>query len=648
MRVSARLTLRIVRDPIHDYVPYSWVEERVIDSPLFQRLRYVSQNAMAHQTYPSNRTARFTHSLGTMHLGGRFFEAIIRNSEPAAVEDFSKSLGRLIDQTCELHGLDFRKVVAHLQRNPDGFYRQLGFDLWMPTGGSPDPRIAQRICALQAIRLACALHDIGHPIFSHTGEAVLEAQLAVPVIAGGERLDFHEALSETRKSEGRAPLHEALGFRLMDHILKTAIPEGNGFVFAQVCLHLARGIVRERMAGIEDPDGVLPALHSLISGPVDADRADYVQRDGYASAFEFGRFDLQRILLSLRLVCGEDGTFLVRPSSTALSAVESFFVERFRIYRWLVFHHSVMRGQLAIQRALYTLFEIYFSAPSDRAARAIRGILDGRGFTRFWTPFAAGGDLDAYKACDESWAMTLFREILDEPALRSRSVPVRVAVLRSCLRLVVERQKAELKPMWKRLDQYQAFAREVQLTARGSPREFISTLGERLEKLLDDDKEPVAFLNDVFARQFPLTLSEDVPFEGGEVALFERFEDAIAAAWPEAPGRVLFSYKADMTAGPTTDYRLVDVATGRASLDLAKLSAQVRGLPALWAEDTQAWAFLMPGRLSDEGFETEEIEVTDRHRREFAEATAKVLLVPSWRAGLSVSAPSIRQAGGVS
>ena len=39
----------------------------------------------------------------------------------------------------------------------------------------------------------------------------------------------------------------------------------------------------------------------LISGQLDADRADYLLRDAYHAGVEYGRYDLERMLVSLQL-----------------------------------------------------------------------------------------------------------------------------------------------------------------------------------------------------------------------------------------------------------------------------------------------------------------------------------------------------------
>jgi len=72
----------LIADPIHQYVsftvpfstadPHERTEKDLIDSPWVQRLRYIYQLQSARWVYPSAEHTRFVHSLGTMHVAGRF------------------------------------------------------------------------------------------------------------------------------------------------------------------------------------------------------------------------------------------------------------------------------------------------------------------------------------------------------------------------------------------------------------------------------------------------------------------------------------------------------------------------------------------------------------------------------------------------
>jgi uncharacterized protein len=72
----------LIADPIHEYVsftvpypepdPNERTEKDLIDSGWVQRLRYVYQLQSARWVYPSAEHSRFVHSIGAMHVAGRF------------------------------------------------------------------------------------------------------------------------------------------------------------------------------------------------------------------------------------------------------------------------------------------------------------------------------------------------------------------------------------------------------------------------------------------------------------------------------------------------------------------------------------------------------------------------------------------------
>ncbi len=57
-----------IRDPVHGTLEFTELEQRLIDTPDFQRLRGIKQLAMAHLVYPGAHHTRFEHSIGTLHL----------------------------------------------------------------------------------------------------------------------------------------------------------------------------------------------------------------------------------------------------------------------------------------------------------------------------------------------------------------------------------------------------------------------------------------------------------------------------------------------------------------------------------------------------------------------------------------------------
>jgi len=115
-----------VRCPIHGFIRYSRNEQRIVDHPVFQRLRNVRQLAMEYLVYPGAMHTRFEHSLGVMNMASQMFERLEERHGP--------------------------QILENLKQVPE-----LGEDTMAK--------------AWQIVRLMGLLHDLGHPAFAHAGEA---------------------------------------------------------------------------------------------------------------------------------------------------------------------------------------------------------------------------------------------------------------------------------------------------------------------------------------------------------------------------------------------------------------------------------------------------------------------------------------------
>src|SRR5881628_3136182 len=77
----------LIADPIHQYILYTrpdgapgeTTEQDLLDSPWMQRLRRVPQLQSARWVFPAAEHSRFQHSLGAMHLAGRFAQQLYRS-----------------------------------------------------------------------------------------------------------------------------------------------------------------------------------------------------------------------------------------------------------------------------------------------------------------------------------------------------------------------------------------------------------------------------------------------------------------------------------------------------------------------------------------------------------------------------------------
>ena len=122
--------MKVIRDPLWNNIRLEPLALALIDTPPFQRLRYVRQLGLAFLVYPGASHSRFEHALGTYHLARR-------------------ALG-LLEERGDLEGLD----------------DALSTD----------------------VRIAALLHDIGHYPFSHALEeigALHHEEVARPLINAG-------------------------------------------------------------------------------------------------------------------------------------------------------------------------------------------------------------------------------------------------------------------------------------------------------------------------------------------------------------------------------------------------------------------------------------------------------------------------------
>ncbi|MGB9719851.1 MAG: HD domain-containing protein [Candidatus Anstonellales archaeon] len=85
----------MIKDSIHGFIETSREEEKIIDTPQFQKLRHVRQLALAHLVYPGANHTRFEHSLGTMHIAGKIAERLKLDVRKARLLGLLHDLGHV-------------------------------------------------------------------------------------------------------------------------------------------------------------------------------------------------------------------------------------------------------------------------------------------------------------------------------------------------------------------------------------------------------------------------------------------------------------------------------------------------------------------------------------------------------------------------
>ncbi|WP_018085604.1 HD domain-containing protein [Desulfurispora thermophila] len=116
------------RDPLHVFIKIDSDERKVVDSPPFQRLRYIHQLATSYLVYPGAKHTRFEHSLGVMEVASRIYDVV---THPNHIHPLIKE---------QLPEISHPDKVSYWRR---------------------------------VLRMAALCHDLGHLPFSHAAEKEL-------------------------------------------------------------------------------------------------------------------------------------------------------------------------------------------------------------------------------------------------------------------------------------------------------------------------------------------------------------------------------------------------------------------------------------------------------------------------------------------
>ncbi len=403
-----------IADAVHGSIQVSILEKRIISTQVFNRLHNIMQNSTAYLTYPSNETKRFEHSLGSLCLVGKMFYHSIVNSDPSSRQEFMKQITAEIDNIANAE--NFRRrvriSVGNAQSMENFDRRPPGEPLYMANiPGVIEPSETYNfILVWQAIRCAALLHDVGHPPFSHVTESALNDLLSeIERIPDNERngrqKSFVETLAAYVIEDGQ--LHEEMGLRMADRLLESLcrLNASDTMKYFTILVHeLTICILKESSELFQD-------LHYLVSGALDCDRLDYVVRDLKNSGFGNSQIEYDRLLHSMRLV--HDGQrFRWCPDVRALSTVEDFFHKRWSLYKYMIYHHRVIKTDFLLQQAVLSLGRDYLSEnlEDDKNAQYVLPMNISGLWKALPESLSDESYFDALIQWDDAWLLSVLRK----------------------------------------------------------------------------------------------------------------------------------------------------------------------------------------------------------------------------------------------
>lgn len=302
---SADEGLTYFTDPIHGQIAVTDKELRIIGTPAFQRLRRIKQLGNVQFVFPGAVHTRFSHSLGTMHLAGRYFDALFKH--PKHDSD-----------------LDYLRMT---------------------------------------VRMAGLLHDVGHGPFSHLFEKMLRKSVdgsqkttRCKVSDLADELSVPKAWLKEEKTDKffREELeHEHYSLGIIRHIFSSIGLDDN---LAQDVSSLisddlkcsnkftehARNLC-SRFFSNASVDSLMRCLHFVISGEVDVDKLDYLARDAYFCGTKIGSIDTEFLLNSLKISSqnfdeDEKKQCYIEISGSAIPAFEQVLISRKQMFNRVYYH----------------------------------------------------------------------------------------------------------------------------------------------------------------------------------------------------------------------------------------------------------------------------------------------------------------------
>ena len=296
-------------DTVWGSIELSAVEMCILDSPLLQRLRKIQQLGLANLTYCGANHSRFGHTLGVVEASGRM--AIV--------------------------------VSGKLKSNNNSTY-----------------------CFYEIVRLAALFHDVGHMFFSHISEQFFANNKGFSRYQEVNDMLIHFS-NETSRN---IPLHELFGImlvnaeetrRLIDflsrYLEKSRITEKEHL--NQIIEYISCLII-----GVPIDENVLP-YSTIINGPIDADKLDYLSRDSYYTKVPIA-VDISRLIQKLEVVSIQDiaksniwndnphSNIILYKMALKNSALRAFFqlsTARSILFESVYFHQKVLTAESMLRNA---------------------------------------------------------------------------------------------------------------------------------------------------------------------------------------------------------------------------------------------------------------------------------------------------------
>jgi uncharacterized protein len=439
-----KMKLNLIADNIHYPIAISAIEKEIISTQIFNRLHNILQNSTVYLTYPANRTTRFIHSLGCMHLAGSIFQQGVNNANKEHIDTFFKTAKKeiaLINESEEFRDklrrfVKDKRSLSKIEVNATNILEDPLYTSSMP-GSLQEDFWLPYVIVFQSLRLHALMHDIGHPPFSHIAEAALEEVTngilsKEDAILSHREKDFKKIAERILKGSKKNVLHtqkfhEHLGYKLEKELLRQLRPNiGPVDSLKSKCYCYNIQLIEQFTINIFEKNketSFYKCLYDIVSSDLDADRLDYVNRDLVNSGLLSTPLNITRLTSSYQLIYSKPETTknkemspVFLPSVRSLCNIEQFYRLRFDLYKYVIFHHRVSKTDGLLKEVILKLAKSYLEADikDDEETDASSFLLadDISGLWKVMDPkiFLDADIVHNYIQWDDNWLFSVLRK----------------------------------------------------------------------------------------------------------------------------------------------------------------------------------------------------------------------------------------------
>ncbi|MCX7794761.1 MAG: HD domain-containing protein [Thermodesulfovibrionales bacterium] len=162
------------------------------------------------------------------------------------------------------------------------------------------------------LRISCLLHDVGHAPFSHAAE---------------ELMPSYEA--------GKSYKHEDYSAATVLYLLKDVIENHplnqNHKIKAEEVANFIKGSPELKRSLL---------WRSLLSSQLDADRGDYLLRDSYHIGVAYGKYDLNRLIVTMTVTIDQENNPVLAVEEGGIHSAEALIIARYMMFTQVYFQHT--------------------------------------------------------------------------------------------------------------------------------------------------------------------------------------------------------------------------------------------------------------------------------------------------------------------